>query len=389
MNQRIIAALAALCALAMPTGAMAKGKWVRAFTSSLWEAKADQAVNLDNQTIRAPVRIAAGGTSLRLRLGNDFSAAPLRIGGASIKAADGRIVRVTFNGGNAGALIPVSAPLISDPVALPVKAFDVVHISVHLPEKVALSGIHADRGDPTLISPAGDHTGAETFVPAAKTPMRPLIAGVDVDTKRPRPVIVAFGDSITDNAGCAVDAPTLCNWSDVLAQRLAKSGKRHVVVNQGIGGNRLFTPSVGQSAMARFDRDVLAIPHVSHVVFLEGINDLRAIEQTGIGPDELINVYRQLIARAHEHGIKAIGMTVLPFAGSNRYSAESDAARARLNEWIRTSRAFDAVVDLDKVIADPANPAAMLPAYDSGDHLHPGPAGEIAMGEAIPLTLFD
>lgn len=361
--------------------------WVRAWTSSLWEAKPEQRVAIDRQTIRASLRVGAAGSAIRIRLANDFASEPLRIGAVRVTTERGRSARVLFNS-KTGGLIASDAPLLSDAVDVPVSAFESITISVYIDQAVALTSIHADRGDQTMISVRGDFTAAAVMPGTTMTATRPLLAGVDVLASTTRPVIVAFGDSITDNAGCSIDGATMCSWPDVLARRLSAARMRHVVVNQGIGGNRLVTRSTGPNAQARFDRDVLAIPGVSHVVILEGINDIRAAATTGVGAPELIDSYRQLIARAHEHGIKVIGMTVLPFGGNARYSDASEAVRQAVNNWIRTAGMFDAIVDLDAVVRDPANPQRLLDAYDSGDHLHPNARGEIAMGAAISLLLF-
>src|SRR5690606_31178538 len=193
---------------------------------------------------------------------------------------------------------------------------------------------------------------------------RPLLAGVDVLGKAARPVIVAFGDSITDNTGCAIDAVPICRWGDVLGRRLARAGKPHVVVTQAISGNRVISRGTGPSAVERFDRDVLTLPGVTHVVILEGVNDIGGSGRRRPGGtaaptityEQLIDGYRKLVASAHRRGIKAIGMTILPFEGANYHTAAGEAMRMRVNDWIQTSGAFDAVVDMEKVVADPANP---------------------------------
>ncbi|ATY31680.1 SGNH/GDSL hydrolase family protein [Sphingomonas psychrotolerans] len=384
--------VAATAALLLVAAAPAGDRWTRAWTASMWQAPADQVKTLGNVTIRSAVRVGAGGGQLRLRLANDYGSA-LTIGAATVRLPGGKAVRVTF-GGQASVRVPEGAPLVSDPVALPVKAFDLVEVSLFFPEAVQPNTVHDVVGQQTLISAPGDHT-AEDFVPAEKWRLRPLIAGLDVLSEKPRPVIVAFGDSITDNVGCANDAMPRCRWGDVLARRLAAAGKPHVVVTQAISGNRILAHGTGPSALARFDRDVLAVPGVSHVVLLEGINDIgnsgREVNGTvrpTITGDQLISGYKQLALRAHERGIKVYAMTILPYEGAMYQTPAGEAMRVRVNQWIRASRMFDAVIDMEKVVADPANPKRLAAKLQGGDNLHPDGRGETLMGEAIDLKLF-
>ena len=377
-----------------PAPAPVKGAaWTRAWTASMWQMT-DNIVTVDNATIRAAVKVGASGSAIRLRLSNEFGDVPLTIGRATIRLADGRSQALTFDG-LPTARIAAGAPLVSDALELPVKAFEVVEVSIYLPEKTALTSVHWANGAPTQISATGDHTGDARFESAARTDGRPLIAGIDVRGPTARPVVVAFGDSITDNTGCANDAAIACRWGDVLGQQLAKAGKPHVVVTQAISGNRILTPGAGPNALARFDRDVLAVPGVSHVVILEGINDIgnSGLERDGrkapeISAEQLIAGYRQLIGRAHDHGIKVIGLTVLPFKGAGYYAPEREAIRVKVNAWMRRSGAFDAVVDMEKVVADPNDPAKLAANLQGGDDLHPDGRGETKMGQSIPPTLF-
>jgi lysophospholipase L1-like esterase len=384
--------ITAAAALLLVGAAPAGDRWTRAWTASMWEVPAGQARTLANVTIRSAVRVGAGGAQLRLRLANDYGPA-LRIGAATVRLAGGAAVRVTF-GGEGAVQLPEGAPLVSDPVALPVKPFDVVEVSLFFPEAAPLNTVHDVGGQQTLISPPGDHS-AEDFAPAEKWRLRPLLAGVDVLTAKPRPVIVAYGDSITDNVGCANDAMPRCRWGDVLGRRLAAAGMPHVVVTQAISGNRILASGTGPSALSRFDRDVLAVPGVSHIVLLEGINDIgnserevNGVKRPAITADALIAGYRQLALRAHERGIKVIAMTILPYEGAMYANATGEAMRVRVNEWIRRSGTFDAVIDMEKVVADPANPKRLAANVQGGDNLHPNGAGETRMAEAIDLKLF-
>lgn len=379
----------ALALAATPAAAQQRGSWTRAWTASPWQATGGNLQTVENVTLRAQIRVGAGGEALRLRLSNEHGDVPVRIGAASIKAADGRIIRVTFDNGAATATMRAGAPLVSDAVKLAVKPFELVEVSLFLPDRTALTSVHGAGGARTSVSAPGDMTGAASFAPASSLVLRPFIAGLDVLTPRARPVVVAYGDSITDNTGCRNDAPVICRWGDVLGRRLAAAGKPHVVVTQAISGNRVLTPGAGPSALARFDRDVLAVPGVSHVLLLEGVNDIgNATAQAPVTAADLIGAFRQLIARAHERGIKIFASPILPYKGAKYYTAAGEAVRSEVNRWIRTSGAFDGVVDLERPVADPKDPLRLADAMQGGDNLHPNGAGETAMGEAVPLGIF-
>ena len=244
----------------------------------------------------------------------------------------------------------------------------------------------------------GDMTAAPDMAAAKKIDHWYILSGVDVQAARGAYSVVALGDSITDGHGATTNGNK--RWTDALAERLQGNAVPRLigVLNQGIGGNHLLTDGLGPNALARFDRDVLAQPGVRYLIVLEGINDLGGLEREGSAlqqaHDQLVNrmigAYRQIIVRAHAQGIQVYGATVMPDGGSDYYhpDAASEHDRQKVNEWIREPGNFDAVIDLDKVMADPAMPQQLLPAFDSGDHLHPGPAGYKAMGEAIPFSLF-
>lgn len=366
--------------------------WTRAWTASMWQAPPDQALTVENVTLRSAIRVGAGGTTLRLRIANDHGPA-FTLGGATLRLRGGQAVRVTF-GGQTAPKVPAGAPLVSDSVALPVKAFDVVEVALYLPGKITLETVHETAGTPTDISPPGDHS-LTGFVAASTSKLRPLIAGLDVGGAKARPVIVAYGDSITDVGSCPIDARPICRWSEVLGRRLAAAGQPHVVVNQAISGNRVISPGTGPSALGRLDRDILALPGVTHIVLLEGVNDVgnsgllrNGVQRPVITVEELTQGYRQLVARAHERGIQVIAMTILPFEGAFYYTPEREALRVAANDWIRSAGVFDAVIDMEKVVADPANPRRLADHLQSGDNLHPDGRGETAIGEAIPLGLF-
>ncbi|OSZ66772.1 hypothetical protein CAP40_13045 [Sphingomonas sp. IBVSS2] len=382
--------LAALSADARPV----QDGWTPAWTASMWQAAdPDDRVAVENATLRMNVRVGAGGSKVRIRLANDYGQA-MRIGAATVRVAGGKPVRVTFDG-RGDARLPAGAPLLSDAIAMPVRAFEQVEVSLYLPDKVEIETVHMARGVPTDISPPGDHSG-EAFAAVRQSDARPLLAEVDVFGAKRRPVIVAYGDSITDNVGCANDAVPACRWGDVLGRRIAAAGKPHVVVTQAIGGNRILQGGLGPTALARFDRDVLALPGVSHVVLLEGVNDIGnsgknrgGVQNPVVSPEDLKAAYRQLVMRAHAHGIKVIAATILPYEGASYHTPDGEALRVAINDWMRGSGIFDGVVDMEKAVADPANPKRLAPALQGGDNLHPNGAGETRMGEAIPLSLFE
>ncbi|HUO67042.1 MAG TPA: SGNH/GDSL hydrolase family protein, partial [Gammaproteobacteria bacterium] len=251
---------------------------------------------------------------------------------------------------------------------------------------------HNGASQTSYISTAGDHAG-EVRLPVDR-PFGAWLALARVEVAAPEGTraVVTFGDSITDGARSTVDANA--RWPDELARRLAAQKKGEVaVLNAGISGNRVLgddaTYRAGASALARFDKDVLMQTGATHVIVLEGINDI-GVARANASPsaDDLIAGHRQLIARAHARGLKIYGATLTPFEGAVYYTPEGEAKRQALNNWIRTSGEYDGVIDFDKVARDPASPSKFATAVDSGDHLHPGDAGYKAMGDAIDLALF-
>jgi len=297
---------------------------------------------------------------------------------------------VTFSRASA-TTIPPGAPVLSDPIDLKTGSLARLRISLFVPEDTGLCTCHMSGGDLVQLSPPGDWTGRE--LPPANGPAqyRAFVSGIEVEARLPATVIVALGDSITD--GYLATPGANRRWPDRLAERLAaKYPKRTMaVVNAGIGGNRVLSDGViavmGQSALSRFDRDVLSVPGATHLVILEGVNDLgmRADRPTA---QALIHGYRQLIDRAHAQGIKVIGATILPYEGAAYFAAEGEESRLAVNDWIRTGGAFDSVIDLDEAMRDPAKPSRMRAEWHAGDWLHPNDAGYRAMGDAVGLELF-
>jgi lysophospholipase L1-like esterase len=401
---------------------------------------ANSLITFNDQTLRLIVHTSIGGSRVRIRISNELGTTPLRIGeahigvrqnGASIAAGSDRAL--TFSGMQS-ITIPPGAPVLSDPVDLNVAALSDLAISLYLPGPVQATTIHSSAFQTNYVSQAGNFTGAATLPTQNTITSWPFLTEVDV-TDPGGAAIVALGDSITDGSNTTVDANH--RWPDLLALRLqttrdlvgasasASAGVKAAagatqaiaskdivglvawngrlgVVNRGIGGNRLLRdpgeqPLFGRATLARFDRDVLATAGVRYVIALIGIND---IGHPGTGtiptseeptPDDLIAGYRQLIARAHAKGIAIYGGTLTPFEGTvfpGYYTPAKEQIRQAVNNWIRTSDEFDGVIDFERAVRDPSHPTRMLPAYDSGDHLHPNDLGMQAMANAIPLQLF-
>jgi len=385
--------------------AQGSGHWVGTWAASpLGAAVNSGQPSPANTTYRNVVRISAGGSTVRVELTNEFGSHPLTVGAAhiAVSAGGGGIVAgsdhaLTFNG-QASVTIPAGAPMFSDPIPLQVAGLASLVVSVYLPEQtISETTCHADARSTTWIT-VGDTTGAED-VAGNGTAARTIsswcfVKAIDVSTSDANAAaIVCLGDSITDGAHSTPNANR--RWPDVLAGRLAANAKTaHLsVLNEGIGGNRLLNDVAGANALARFDRDVVAQSGVKWVILLEGINDIGRTIQPREPADvitvpEMILAYTQMVTRAHAHGLKIYAATLTPYAGAHYYGPKGEEMRAAVNAWIRTSGIFDGVIDFDKAVGDPANPAAFAAAYDSGDHLHPGDAGYEKMGEAVDLRLF-
>ncbi len=360
--------------------------------------------SFENQTVRQIVRVSAGGKQVRVRLTNAFGTKRLRIGAATIGVSDGKggVVPgtariITFGMGSSRAVIPAGAPLVSDPVDMAVAPLASLAISLYLPDATGPCTCHSTGMQNAYVA-TGDHT-ADAVMPADATTIgaRTFLSGVEVDAAPGAKVIVALGDSITDGVGSTSGANK--RWPDLLADRLAKVRGSFAVVNHGISGNRVLNPQAAEPALARFDRDVLSVPGVTHVIVFEGVNDLgRSVDvasnATLFGPpdrlsaDDMIAGYRQLIARAHAAGLKIIGATIAPYQGASYWQPEGEFKREQINNWIRTWGEFDGVIDFDAAFRDPAKPTQMKDGFHAGDHLHGSDAGYQAAADAIDLGLF-
>jgi len=400
MNNRMFA-LALFGAVATAASAAATpvggdpARWIAVWASSpSFRAKRlaeGEQTSFTDQSVRQDIRVGAATNRIRLRLTNELGDGPISIVGISVAALRsdghlGRPIAVTL-GGRPGATMPADTVLLSDPVALPLKVGGDIAVSVHYG---ATSSPVAHRADlhvapgaampPTdgpYIRAPGIVSAVEAAEPAGRAPT----------------VIVAFGDSITEGAHSTPHRHR--DWPSVLAAKLqAAAPGRFVVDNAGIGGNKLLDDGGSPAGVGRFDRDVLALPGVRYVILLEGINDIHAWVGEGIktGGDgdvaqRLIAAYRQIVTRAHAHGIKVIGATLTPDQ-SKYLVTDGQPYIETVNRFIRSSALFDGVVDFNKAIADPGDPRRMAAQFDSGDHLHPNDAGYAAMAAAIPANLF-
>ncbi|MDI6100578.1 SGNH/GDSL hydrolase family protein [Actinoplanes sp. NEAU-A12] len=411
-----LASGAALTAAVHPEPVFADGRddgWVGTWAAAPTTVPPGTPLVLADQTVRQVAHISVGGDQVRLRLTNEFGDTPLRIGavrvairagaGASTDARPGTDRRVTF-GGRAAVTVPAGAPLVSDPVSLPVPAGGDLLISIHLPERTPVTTLAAFAFQENAVA-AGDVTGDRRIRPTATVTQYLFLSGVSV--RGGGGTVVTLGDSITNGANTRTNANH--RWPDHLAARFREARIPLGVANVGVSGNRLlhdpnppagspaeaFAAYFAQSALRRFDRDVTAQPGATHLVVLLGVNDLghpgtvAPLDET-VGADDLIWGHRQLIARARQAGLRAYGATVLPFKGDTLgfYSPENERKRSALNQWIRSSGEYDGVIDFDAAVRDASDPQRLAAAYDSGDHLHPNDAGMAAMAAAVPLRLF-
>ncbi len=355
---------------------------------------------LVDSTLREVVHTSIAGKELRIWFTNEFGIEPLRIDAATVGlSAGGSTVEisslhpVTF-GGQSSIVIPPGALVVSDPVIMATPAFANVAVSIYLPlQQISKISFHGDAAQDNYIQ-TGNEVSSPTLSQPATIDSWYFLKGIDVEAVASHVgAVVVFGDSITDGAWATENANH--RWPDYLAVRLhddpATVGLS--VLNEGIGGNCVLIHCVGPNALSRFDRDVLSQPGVKYVIVLESINDIGALHnpnQPGyqLTAEDIEQGLGQLVARAHEHGIRIFGATLTPYKGAGYFTDKGEQIREAVNQWIRTSGAFDGVIDFDKAMRDPAAPLTLLSAYDSSDHLHPKDAGYAAMANAISLSLF-
>jgi lysophospholipase L1-like esterase len=392
-------ALAVQCVVAQKPEV--SGHWVGTWAASPQMPPEDASspkspdAGFNNQTVRMIVRVSLGGKELRLRFSNAFGSAAVTLGDAHVALAGkgaailpGTDRALTFSG-RPSFTIPPRAEVLSDRVPLDVPALASLAVSVFLPAATGPASWHALGNQNTFISERGDFTATADMPVAKTTESWYWLSGVDVLADESAAAIVTLGDSITDGAQTTLNANH--RWPDILADQLSArpSAASLAVLNEGISGNRLLHDLDGPSALARFDRDVLAQDAVRYLIVLEGINDIgwphiRGGKYAGdlVSAEDIIAALRQIAERAHAHGIGVFGATLTPFGGAFYETPDGETEREAVNQWIRSSGEFDAVIDFDKLTRDPAHPQQFLPAYDSGDHLHPGDAGYEAMGRA-------
>ena len=400
----LLSGLSATSASAWP-----KPAWVGTWASVPTATPASGTRTVADVTVRQVVHVSAGGDQVRLRLTNEFGSTPLRVGEVRVALRSGpgtdidpRTDRPVRFGGRRSVVVPAGAPLISDPVPLRVPAYADLVVSLHLPERTAVTTVHGFAYQQNALA-AGNVTDDRSVTPTETLTQWWFLSGVSVLSPRPRGAVVTLGDSITNGAESTAGANR--RYPDLLARRLRDTG----VLNLGVAGNRLlhdpnppaghpaesYAAYFGQSTLRRFDRDVLTQPGVKHVIVLLGVNDLghpgtSAPPSETVSAEEIIAAHHQLITRAHQAGLKIHGGTILPFKGDTLgfWTPENETKRATINHWIRTTAPYDSVIDFDTTLRNPADPQRLHPHYDSGDHLHPNDAGMAALAATVPTRLF-
>jgi len=359
----------------------------------------------NNQTLRLIVHTTTGGDRVRIKLTNVFGGRPLNIGSASIALQEsgatlvaGSNRNLTFSG-RPSIVIPIGAYALSDSVPLSVLAQHDLTVSFFISGDSGPVSMHPLALQTSFVSTPGDFVARDDGGPF-QTPIHnwPYLAAVEVSSAIVSRSIVAFGDSITD--GYRSTADTNRRWPDYLSNRLTAARRNIAVVNEGIGGNRIWHDAIpgrlvfGPNGLSRFDRDAITVTSTSDIVVLLGIND---IGQAGpanhpeeqVSAEEIIVGLKQFALRAHSHGIRIIGGTLTPYQGAAYFDVQGEVKRERVNAWIRTAKDFDGVIDFDAAIRDPNMPTQIKAPYDSGDHLHPSDEGYQAMAASIDLALFD
>jgi lysophospholipase L1-like esterase len=383
-------------------------RWVTSWAAVPQRAEPDDLAPLPfagfrDTTVRQTVRLSAGGTRCRLRLSNAYGDRPLPVAATTVAFApragaadlDSPACRVTFTGRPA-VVVPAGSQVVSDPVDLPVPPGTDLAVSLHLAEPIAHDGVTCHSGSRTTSHLApGDQTRAATLRRATPVEHWYFVSAVEVAATHRTAAAVMLGDSLTDGRGATTDGND--RWPDRLHDRLRRDpATAHVaVVNQGAGGNRVLNDGKGRNVLARFDRDVLALTGVAWLVVFAGINDIGTacacdVAQKAVA-EELIAAYDQLVTRAHGHGILVVGATLTPLGGNEPYDDPAglrEGTRQAVNGWIRGGRRFDAVVDFDAAVRDPAGPRRLAGFADGGDHLHLTPAGYQALADAVPSHLF-
>ena len=351
---------------------------------------------LSNNSLRQVVRVSLGGDSLRVRFSNEFGSSPVTMDAVhiAVSAGSGAIDPNTdqalrFDGESMVTIEP-GAVIMSDPFRFVLEPRSDVAITIHFGDTSPdVTGHPGSRTTSYLLT--GNKVSAVDFSDAVQTDHWYIINGIDVVASESAAAVVVLGNSITDGRGSGTNKQN--RWTDELARRLQEShDTRNVaVLNMGIGGNCVLRNCLGPAALSRFERDVIGQARVHWLIIFEGINDIgqaQGTEGSALVAASLITAYEQMIDSAHARGIRVYGATLLPFGDSFYDSPDHESARNKVNEWIRSSGRFDAVIDLDAALRDPENPLHLLPAADTGDHLHPNETGHRMMAEAVDLMLF-
>ena len=423
-----LAAIAGSIALAGPApseSAEGREHWIGTWATAAQRPVPERLQTFRNQTLRLIVHTSAGGSRVRIRVSNAFGDRPLVIGGAHVARRrsgadiDPSSDRAVAFGGRATARVAPHAQAVSDPVAIDVPALSDVAVSLFLPEESAATTSHVTAKQTSYVGD-GDAVAKPTLPDAKTIRTWPFLTGVDVAASPRGAAIVAFGSSLTDGDGSTGDANM--RWPDLMAKRLLETDpKREIgVLNEGIIGNRLLAdidsprqaggpfadvlqklgPALGEAGIRRFDRDVLDQTGVRWVILALGINDILfpgsfTPASESVTAEQIIAGTRDLVARAHKAGIRAIGTTLPPAENATFsnptiyfYTPEKEAERRKYNEWVLHGGELDGVIDFDAAVRDPERPTRLLPAFDSGDHVHPNDAGYVATADIVPLTLF-
>jgi lysophospholipase L1-like esterase len=398
-NPLILKAIAVdiLCLSLLPAFAAIRpvANWTGTWAAAPMACPANPDQPAGDSTYRNVMRTSIGGKGLRVKLTNEFGTTQLLVGSAHIAldAGNGAIRldsdhELTF-GGRPSASIPAGGFMLSDEVAMEIPALSSLAVSLYLSDqKIPTRTCHILASSTNYVT-KGDATKAVKMENARTTPAWIFVKGIDVRSDQNAFAIVTLGDSITDGNASTSDANH--RWPDYLAERLQKNPDtaQAGVLNQGIIGNRILRAELGQAAIARFDRDVLAQSGARYLILLESINDINWDDPSeDASAEELIVGITQLVERAHAHGIALIAATLTPYSGAEIFLEKGELTRTTINHWYRTAGVVDGVIDFDKATRDPSKPAAFNPAYDSGDHLHPNDAGYKAMADSIDLKLF-